>query len=217
MSLVASQSAQAGIITRWDFTTAATGPLSSYADAASFRDTGISATPGLTTSLGLIVPNVVGGVLNYTYGGNHAAYLDGCTFLLALTASTANYSGLSVTFADAHSGGLTALSGQWSYWVGVGTPGNFAPIGSAINLMTTPANTSLGGITVSANQTLELRFVLSGAAGTPNGTVTFDTLDVSATGITPVPEPVHYALAVFGVIFVGTGVGRWYHGRMKRA
>ena len=35
--------------------------------------------------------------------------------------------------------------------------------------------------------------------------------------VSVIPEPVHYALAVFGVIFVSTGVGRWYHGRMKRA
>ena len=34
--------------------------------------------------------------------------------------------------------------------------------------------------------------------------------------ITPVPEPIHYALAVFGVIFVSTGVGCSYHGQVKR-
>ena len=75
---------------------------------------------------------------------------------------------------------------------------------------------TLTGISVSAGQTLELQFLMTETGGAHASSITFDTLDVSATGIVPVPEPVHYALAVFGLVFVSTGVGRWYHGRAKR-
>ena len=200
MSLVGSLSASAGIMATWDFTTAATGPLSNY--GASSHDTHIAITPGLTTSGGSVVPSVAGGVLNYNYGGNHADQLNSCTLTLALIASTASYNGLSVSFTDAVSGGLTALTGQWSYWVGTGTPGTFTSIGSPVALVpgSTPL-TTLTGIGVSAGQTLELQFVMSGAADGNNGGLTFGNLHVDAAGITPVPEPVNVALGTFAGVF----------------
>ena len=209
LSLVASQSAQAALIAGWNFGTTASGPLNNY--AASSWDTGISGTPGLTTSGGSITPTVMGGALNYGWGNGAAGGLNGCTFILTLTASGAfDYSGLSVTFGFNPGNKLTALAGQWSYQInGEG----YASIGSSINLAAggTPS-TDLTGITLSAGQTLELQFVLSGPAVSDHGHsfLTFDNLNANAAGITPVPEPVHYALAVFGVIFVSTGVGRWY-------
>ncbi|MGO8928291.1 MAG: hypothetical protein ACLQU3_15595 [Limisphaerales bacterium] len=215
LSLVATWSAQAGIIAGWDFSTAANGPLSGY--AASSYDSGISATPGLSTAGGVIVPSVTAGVLSYTTPkGNDANDINGCTFTLVLTASKANYSGLSVSFANVNSG-YTGLSGQWSYWVGTGTPGTTTPVGSAINLATsgTPS-TSLGSTTFSAGQTLELVFAMTETAGAHASSITFDDLALNGT-VTPIPEPVRNALAVFGVILVSTGVGRWYHGRVKRA
>jgi hypothetical protein len=214
LSLMASQSAQAALITEWNFTTAATGPLTSY--AASSFDSGIVATPGLSTSGGVAVPSVTGGVLTYSYNGNNVGNLNNCAFVLSLTASSlADYSGLSVAFTDSGNGALTSLTGQWSYRFG--TTGGFTTIGSSFNLIPVGTKTTtLTGITISAGQTLQLQFVMSAAAGGNNGQLNFDNLDINGT-VTPVPEPVHYALACFGLIFVTTGVGRWYQARLKRA
>jgi hypothetical protein len=197
LGILVSQSAQAALAT-WDFTTAATGPLSGYTPSSGGLGNLSGAT--LSTSGGQITPNVAGGVLDYAYQGNHAAYLNNCVILLALTASSGfNYNGMSVAFQDTHSGGLTAVNGQWSYRVT--TPG-YTDVGSSINLITTAApNTSLTGVSLSAGQTLYLQFTMSSGAGSPpNGSLTFDNLVFDGT-VTPVPEPVNVALGLFGGLF----------------
>jgi hypothetical protein len=44
--------------------------------------------------------------------------------------------------------------------------------------------------------------------------------DMSGTeliaGITPVPEPINIALSMFGVLFVGVGLGRRYLAQLRR-
>jgi hypothetical protein len=96
--------------------------------------------------------------------------------------------------------------------------GTTTSIGSTIILANNgPPSTSLGSITVFAHQTLELVFTMTSGAGSHRSSINFNNLDVSASGITVVPEPVNSALAAFGVIFASTGVGRWGRGRLKRA
>jgi hypothetical protein len=207
LGILASESAQAALITHWDFSTAQAAPVSNYAPIS---NPGYLSTAGLSTSLPAGAVNtsasVVGGVLNYSYGGNHAAELNGSAFLLTLTApGNYSYSGLSVLFANVASGGLSALSGQWSYWIDSQSPQTF---GGNLNLMNATTETSLPSIaTLPAGHTLHLQFLLSGAAGTPNGTVTFDNLDFNGI-ITAVPEPVNVALGVFGGVFALVLVAR---------
>jgi hypothetical protein len=212
LSFGVSQSAKAGLVTEWNFTAAA-NPVGNYAPSS---NPGNLASPYLSVSGGSVIPTVTGGALNYNWTGT-GTKLTGCSFLLTLPASGYDYSGLSVSLLDTVTGPVT-LTGQWSYKLDNGTYQN---TGNPVDLLTASGSnpgpsTDLTGVNFSSSHTLYLLFTMSGSGGS-GGTVTFDNLDFNATGITPVPEPVHYALAIFGIVFVGTGVSRWYHVRLKRS
>jgi hypothetical protein len=49
------------------------------------------------------------------------------------------------------------------------------------------------------------------------GGVSFDPQTTGTATLTPVPEPISYALAVFGLIFVGGSASRFYLGRRRSA
>jgi hypothetical protein len=51
--------------------------------------------------------------------------------------------------------------------------------------------------------------------GTLTGTANANNINFSSFSITAVPEPINYALAGFGLIFVGVGAGRFYLGRRR--
>jgi hypothetical protein len=73
---------------------------------------------------------------------------------------------------------------------------------------TTVDLSSINGFTSSQPLTL------IGTLSSGSGIVGFDTIKLSAV-IDPVPEPINYALAGFGFIFVGAGAGRFYLARKK--
>jgi hypothetical protein len=203
--LGAAGSADAALVSQWDFGIAATGPLSVYAAST----IGASVTSaGLTTSGGAgpsPAPSAAVGVLQYTWGGNHADYLNGAVLQLHIITTGATFAGFSVTY-DTASSSLTSLSGMWSYSVNGGTV-------STLGLETITPNgigqsDLLSGISLANGNTLDLSFTLSGAAGGNNGSFSFDNLALSASSITPVPEPVNVALGFFAVVALGVTVGR---------
>jgi len=73
---------------------------------------------------------------------------------------------------------------------------------------------SLSSVTLGSGQTLSLVGTLSGGTS-GNGTLMFDNFNFSS-GVTPVPEPIHHAMGIFGLIFIGTGAGRFYLARLRR-
>lgn len=56
------------------------------------------------------------------------------------------------------------------------------------------------------------------ADGDPAGISTLVSWELNiGLGTTPVPEPIHYALGIFGLVFVGVRVGRFYSTRRQAA
>lgn len=99
-----------------------------------------------------------------------------------------------------------------------GTAGNIvtfsSPTGGPLTLTggsATASGYSFPDILTSGGTTLNYTVT----ANTPTaGDLTFSGISVSGT-ITAVPEPVNYALAGFGLIFVGGGAGRFYLARRR--
>jgi hypothetical protein len=89
---------------------------------------------------------------------------------------------------------------------GISTSSTLTSSGGSVTLSI--PNTDLSGVKFSAGQTLEPLFALSGAAGNMNGTLPLDNLSVSASGISPVPEPVNMALGILSGIFLIVIVAR---------
>jgi hypothetical protein len=75
---------------------------------------------------------------------------------------------------------------------------------------------TFSGVTVGANTTFTLTDALSGYANNPGGFASFDNVSFDAA-FTQVPEPVQYALPLFGLIFVGARVRRYCLVRFGRA
>ena len=57
-------------------------------------------------------------------------------------------------------------------------------------------------------------FLIDISSNPDHANVNFDDVNFSAT-VTPVPEPINYALASFGLIFLGGGAGRFYLARRR--
>jgi hypothetical protein len=203
-----SASVPAAVVSLWDFSSGG------MPNSTSTRSSYLSANPTVSESGGSATLSVTGGALQLAYNGSHPEYLNGSTLLLSLSSGSGTFTGLSVKFTDSFTA-LTALNGQWSYRVG--TSGTFTSFGSSVNLVANSApNTALPtSLSFLPGQTLQLQFVLSGAAGNNNGSFRFDNLEVDS--LTAVPEPVHYALGVFGCLVVGVGIRRRFLSRAEQA
>lgn len=205
--LLDSSQARGAIIASWDFTSA---------NASTFNY--VSPTPSFTSSGGNATEGISGGTLHYAYNGANVGNLNNTVLTFTMAPNNSTISGLSVQY-DAFSGQVTALSGTWAYSINGGT---FANIGSASGITIGAAagannNTfTLSGVSIApTDSSLVFRLTLSGAAGGNNGTLNFDNLEFDA--LSAVPEPINYALAVFGLVFVGGSAGRFCLGRRRLA
>jgi hypothetical protein len=203
-----------GTIAGWDFASAATGPLANY--AASTTDPRVTSAT-LSTSGGAITPNVSAGgahatALNYhwTGGGAGGGGLNGAIIELQIATAGATFSGFTALYTVA-SGDVSAITGTWTYWINNGTHNTLSPETIAIGATATPNSDILTGISLANNDVLHLQFAL-GAPTVGNGAGDFDidSLIISASSITPVPEPVNVALGIFAVTAIGvTAVRRF--------
>jgi hypothetical protein len=72
-------------------------------------------------------------------------------------------------------------------------------------------------ITLASGQTLTVVGTLVGGtppSGSNTGDLSFDNIAFNAS---PVPEPTHFAMGVFGLIFLAAGIGRNCLARFRRA
>lgn len=203
VALLGTAAANAAVVANWDFATAQTGPLSSYAAAS--RDSHVTSALLATSGGGAqLTTSAVGGFLRYSWNGNQSADLNGAFVQLDIAASGADFSGFTVSYATA-STVLSGLNGTWAYSINGAAATPLSPETITLN----GANSdSLGSLALASGQTLRLTFTLSGAIGGNSGSMSFDNFDVSASTITPVPEPVNVALGFFAVLAIGMTVGR---------
>jgi len=201
---------RAAIISEWNFTSA---------NASTF-DFHISPTPSFTSSGGSATETISGGVLNYAFSSpGKAGSLNTTVLTFTMAPNHATISGFSVIY-DAYtaSSAVTALTGTWSVSK---NGGGFTAVGSASSITIGSAagadnNTfTLAGVSIASTDTsLVFALTLSGAAGANSGSMTFDNMEFDAVSV--VPEPITYALSIFGLVFVGGGVGRFYLARHCR-
>jgi subtilisin-like proprotein convertase family protein len=127
------------------------------------------------------------------YDGNIYAYLSHgsqIALLVNLITGAANSSGFDVTLTTGTGSDIHTASGT----AGQPLTGTFLADGTGAGL-TTFQNTDPNG-------SWTLFFADEGPGDAP-------TLNNFSVDITPVPEPVNVALAIFGVALLGTGVARW--------
>jgi hypothetical protein len=137
-----------------------------------------------------------------TGSGYYLSLANNSTFTITL--NPAGLSSFSLTYQGQRVQGNSAV--QWSYSY---DGGGYTTFGAQQGLN---KEWTQGSVDWSS-----LNSILSGATSVSFRATAINGGRFDAVSLSAVPEPVHYALAIFGLIFVSTGVGRWYHGRMKRA
>jgi hypothetical protein len=174
----------------WDFTgQSGSGPYSPTAGTQSGSAT--------LTASGTFALNSTGTLTT----GQTYPYLDfsttsGGSFILHLSGT--GLSGFVVSYLGEKNGGSGTVT--WSYST-TGTGGSFSSTGltqpGALGSAFASSSIDFSPITALNNQANVYLQVSFGAK------TAFDNIQVSA-----VPEPIHYGLAAFGLIFVGVGTGR---------
>jgi hypothetical protein len=137
--------------------------------------------------------------------------MDAATLTITLTASGAlNLS--SLTYSTSYSG-TTAAVEHWSYQINGGTITALSNSGNLTGGTLTAETISLSGVNLTGSQNLTLLETTTGG----NGGGTTRDLDFGNITVNSVPEPINYAMAAFGVVFIGVGAGRFYFGRRRFA
>lgn len=238
VTICALATSQAGAaIALWDFENLA----NSTALAPGNTRVNTTAYTSGTTSYGVnqanlstfaATPSLTAGIAHGNQNGNMAAVTGtpstAMQFNPAATGNnqTINLATLTLTFQLASgvsmSGGSLTL--QYNYNASAASTGSMA---WTLNGTGTAVNVSVGsgsGWQSSGSVTFNNVNVVSGGSFTLNeafsGFATGETLafdNISITSLTPVPEPITYALALFGVAFVGVGAGRFYKSRRQLA
>ena len=214
-SVLCTQRVEASLtIADWAFP--ASGTVTSPINASSSADT--TGTPTLSGTLfGNFTSTATqsygtsgtANVLQFNYSGSHVGDINGQTLTLTLTASTTlNLGSLIYSSSFNNATASHPLTETWIYTITGGT-GSSGTWGSATLNNSSLTGESLGnvnGVTLTAGQQLVLTETISGGNNN-NGTLDFGEISLTAT---PVPEPITYALPVFGLIFIGGTAGRLY-------
>jgi hypothetical protein len=210
--LSASSAKAAVTIATWTFSTAWTAASSVNIAAATTAQVSSANLAATVSGTGSTVARTFQGA-SFQMDFNPAAGVLGTpmSFVLQFTTS-ANLSSFVITY-DAQVSATTASTvNTWAYSTDSGatyTAMSGQPSGNTTTsqvLYTVSQNTA-----VANGNTIYFRDTVSGASA--NGTdAYFDNITVTA-----VPEPTNYALAGFGLMFVGIGAGRFYLARRRSA
>jgi hypothetical protein len=205
-------SAKAALIAQWNLD-------ANSQTASTVNGAFLSAASSLT-----ITPNAGSSLAFPTTGGNPNGYgeltgklntLGNSTFAFSITAN-ASQALTSLTFDFISTKNTVTGTLSWTYKIGTG--GTVTSLGS-VNLTGTawtPETLNLSSIpSLSNGQQVFFVATLSNVNGGNSGNdseIGFDNVTINA-----VPEPITYALAAFGLIFVGGTAGRFYLARRRSA
>ncbi len=170
-----------------------------------------------SASLAVVSPN--GGTISApTSGGQSGGYLQ-------IAGSGVQVNGSTLTFTLTASGGTVTVNSLTFYYNRKSQSPTL--ITWTPSFGTSTATTTLGGSGWSVQQTVNFNnvviysgstFTLTGSlSGGGNGTgdIGFDTISFLGTSV--VPEPVHYALAALGFLFISVRASRYCLARLRRA
>ena len=214
-------STRAGIIATWDFTPSWTSGATVNVGATSFGS-GVSAanlngtiTAGGSSTIQRVATGGVGGSAMLEFNPRTSGTGQPMDFILQLTVNQALN-----TFTISYYADLSAATGSkvdtWAYSLNNGsTWTSFTAQPANVTTTLTQYNVAPpSGVSVASGSTIWFRDTLSGATAN-NINANFDQIQVSA--LAAVPEPISYAMAVFGLMFVGTGARRFYLARRRSA
>lgn len=136
--------------------------------------------------------------LEFSYNGNHSAYLNGSTLTLTTTisglAAGSSLTGIQLSYDTKWNKTASTLTETWAYSLNGGAFIDFDTIGVTGNVWQ-PEVSLLSGLTLQNGDTIIFRNTFSGAAGN-NGRLDFDNIQFTSL---VVPEPSFLALALLGV------------------
>jgi hypothetical protein len=208
-SIIAVATAQAALIATYDFTggegsTPASvngvtfGAFSRGADLTSTATSGAfgshnwtqTSSASLASSVSFVItPNVAAGAFT----------LSGITFDFTRGSSGPKQAEVQISY-----GATTLTDPTWKFING-GSPNSGTSF--PIDLSASPIDTT---------SPITVRFLgWDRANNNANNTLAFD--NVKIDGVAPVPEPVHYALGAFALLFAGARAGRHYLARRRAA
>ena len=140
--------------------------------------------------------------LEFSYNGNHPAYLNGSTLTLTFTISglTNDFSlaNVQLSYDTRWNKFLNSLTETWAYSLDGGPFVNFETDTVTGNVWQTQGSL-LSGLTLKNDDTIVFRDTFSGAAGI-NGNLDFDNIQIFSEVI---PEPYALALVALGISFAG--------------
>lgn len=205
-----SQSARGALIAEWQFDGYTGGVFSGHNPEYG------SQSGATATASGVTLASITGTTLNQNaastpnYALRMSTGVGGGTGSLILHVSGIGLSSFQITYASQDDGNRTQTWAWSTDGVNYTALAGGTRDATSASWTTTPLTVDFSSVTA-----------LNGAANVYfQNTIVFGNnqrVDFDNISITAVPEPVHYALAVFGLLFVSTGVGRWYHERVKRA
>jgi len=150
---------------------------------------------------GLLYPDAItpGGRINLNNGGINAVMTF--TLVAASGSGGARISSLGFDLIGYQAGQPNKI--DWTYNIVGGSSGNLDPASTSLTGSATYSHILNSPITIGGGQTINIVGTLS--SGTTTSPLYFDNF---AIGVTAVPEPVNMALAGFGLVAAGVGVGR---------
>lgn len=131
-----------------------------------------------------------------------------------------------ITYAWTTTGTLAVTLTLNQGYSATGVTGNFTVILAANNSATingtsyssgttTSSSTSFGNLSVNGSTTWNINISALNLNGSHN--LTFSDIQFNGTLVPPVPEPIAYALPLFGLVFIGGTAGRAYLARRRQA
>jgi hypothetical protein len=219
--LLSISSARAAVVAYWTFPNNTTGPLTADVPTRSGVTASIAITTGTTdfTQTGTTINDPAPSPV-----ASFAMHLDDAAaapvFTINLTGSGLSGLGTYTLTYAAFSSSATARTVTWTYSINGGafTAFTAAQTDSITGTGTVPDWGTVYTDTFAANSgnfstATSLSFRGTYGAATTGGAY-FDNIELTAVGV---PEPITYALAGFGLVFVGVGARRFYTARRRSA
>jgi len=211
-ALVSSQ-AQGALIAEWQFNSGVPLPSTYHPEYGSESTTAtLSATAGSSVSL----QQITGTTLNQNTASSPNDALEFHTTgggagqnSLVLHITGTGLGSFVLTYATSDSTAATVQT--WAYSLDGTTWTTASTVTATSSFATSTVDFSSFNSTLAnqANVYFEDIFTIAG-----NGkNLSFDNIAINATAV---PEPITYALAIFGLVFVGGGLGRFYLARLRR-
>jgi len=203
----ASQSANAALAT-WSFGGTGSDTTNPFDADTGTRDAFLSsATLNFPSRTGvtLSVPSSGGQSGGYLSLVGNAQNIGGQTFTFTLQASGGDVTLNSLTFFYQAPGGKPPTSITWVASIGSNPSATTLTAGANWN---NQATVNFSSVQILSGNSFTLTGTIVDASSGSGGDIFFDTINFNGSSTPAVPEPAHYALALFGVAFVGTTAAR---------